>query len=56
MENKINKLHAHFDKCKQCRENPFFLCPKGKALLDAIDVNELANELQEMFNKKEEQR
>lgn len=26
-------FHAHLDKCMQCRENPFDLCPKGHELL-----------------------
>ena len=26
-------FHDHLDKCAQCRNHPFNLCPKGAALL-----------------------
>jgi hypothetical protein len=37
--NPINaeQFHAHLDRCAQCRNQPFNLCPQGAALLtDAI--------------------
>ena len=27
-------FHAHLDECKQCRENPFGMCPIGQARLE----------------------
>jgi len=27
-----DSFQNHLDKCKQCRENPFDLCPKGLKL------------------------
>lgn len=28
-------FHAHLDTCKQCRDNPFGLCPTGAHLIIA---------------------
>jgi len=29
----VEIFHEHLDVCKQCRENPFALCPMGAFLL-----------------------
>lgn len=29
----VQNFHKHLDACKQCRENPFSLCPTGSELL-----------------------
>lgn len=29
-----DRFHAHLDECKQCREQPFDLCPTGAELLE----------------------
>lgn len=26
-------FHAHLDRCEQCRNHPFGLCPEGRKLL-----------------------
>jgi hypothetical protein len=28
-------FHNHLDNCKQCRNNPFNMCPAGDALIKA---------------------
>ena len=35
METLVDKFHKHLDRCAQCRENPFNLCPKGAIILSA---------------------
>lgn len=30
----INHFHAHLDDCRQCRDNPFDLCPIGVVLIN----------------------
>ena len=32
-ENEENLFHKHLDRCAQCREQPFNLCPKGALFL-----------------------
>lgn len=34
----VEKFHDHLDECKQCRENPFHLCPAGEQLLLAVQI------------------
>lgn len=29
-------FHAHLDKCKQCEEHPFNLCPEGQRLMSKL--------------------
>lgn len=54
MQSKIDKLHAHFDECKQCRENLFFLCSVGDRLIKEIGVEELAEALSDFLTKEDQ--
>ncbi len=38
-----DRFHAHLDRCKRCREQPFNLCPVGDLYIRA-SVNEVAIE------------
>lgn len=31
-EERVKAFHDHLDKCEQCREHPFDLCPIGQSL------------------------
>ena len=33
----VADFHKHLDECKQCRENPFGLCPKGVILINRMN-------------------
>ncbi len=30
-------FHKHLDECKQCKEQPFNLCSKGKELIKTLE-------------------
>jgi hypothetical protein len=40
----INKFHDHLNKCVQCENHPFDLCPIGQKLLLSIQENEAEDE------------
>ncbi len=31
-------FHAHLDRCRQCSERPFDLCPTGEVLLATVPI------------------
>lgn len=33
---KVDEFHEHLKQCRQCRENPFALCPKGERILSSM--------------------
>jgi hypothetical protein len=41
-----DKFHKHLDECKQCRDNPFDLCPVGHVILTG-ELTEGKNEMGE---------
>lgn len=53
MQDGIDRFHAHLDKCEQCRNQIFNLCPIGEQLLRQASVTGTSNAIAAWNTRKE---